>query len=159
MCYGLLHGNQWICVHGRGRIRECTLCLTDLYNSSMKEEYDEMCPIQEKDILIRDHALWYNNEISLAKKQKRKKEGKWRKLRTEVARREYMETRDRLNRVVLRRKREYYRQKTLESRSNISKLYKILDNLTGNKKLNKLPEGFNDAALANMFLDYFDQKI
>ncbi len=72
----------------------------------MKKEYDEMCPIQEKDIVIRGHAPWYKNEISLAKKEKRKKESKWRKLRTEVARREYMEMRNRLNRVVLRRKRE-----------------------------------------------------
>ncbi len=38
-------------------------------------------------------------------------------------------------------------------------MYKILENLTENKKLDMLPEGFNDAALANMFLDYFDQKI
>ncbi len=103
-----------MCFHGRGKIGECTLCLTDLYNSSMKKENDEMCPIQEKDIVIRDHAPWYNNKISLAKKEKRKKERKWRKLRTEVARREYMEMRNRLNKVVLRRKHEYYRQKTLQ---------------------------------------------
>ena len=41
---------------------------------------------------------------------------------------------------------------------NISKLYKILDNLTGNRKTNKLPDSFNDEVLGNMFLD-FDRKI
>ncbi len=40
----------------------------------MKTEYDEMCPIHEKDIVIRDHASWYNTEIIIAMKEKRKKE-------------------------------------------------------------------------------------
>ncbi|XP_045124373.1 lymphocyte antigen 75-like [Portunus trituberculatus] len=34
------------------------------------------------------------------------------------------------------------------------KCYKV-----SNRRINKLPEGFNDTVLANMFLDFFDQKI
>ena len=150
---------EYTCVHGSEKIGKCVLCLTDLYNSSMKKEYDEICPIHEKDIIIRDYAPWYNSEILMAKKEKRKKERRWRRLRTEATRREYMDMRNRLNKIVLKRKCEYYRQKTFESRLNISKLYKILDNLTGNRKTNRLPDGFNDEVLANMFLDFFDQKI
>ena len=83
----------------------------------MRKEYDEMCPVHEKDIVIRD-----NTEISITKKENKKKEKRWRKLRIDAAAREYMDMRNRLNKAILKRKCEYYRQKTLESRWNISNL-------------------------------------
>ena len=146
------------CSHN-DQIRKCATCLAKLYNDVMKKEYDEMCPVKEKNILVRDNAPWYNNEIHLAKKEKRKKERQWRQLRTDIAKREYMDKRNKFNKLILKRKREYYRQKTLESKTNIGKLYKILDGLTGNKKTNVLPEGYDDTVLANNFAQFFERKI
>ena len=59
---------------------------------------------------------------------------------------------------MIKRKREYYRNKVLETGCNINKLYTVLDSLTGNKKVKRLPDGFTDAELANMFLDFFEKK-
>ena len=146
------------CSHN-DQMNKCAACLAKLYNDEMRKEYEEMCPVKEKNIIVRDNAPWYNSEIHLAKKEKRQKEKKWRQLRTDIARREYMDKRNKFNKLILKRKRDYYRQKTVESKTNIGKLYKILDGLTGNKKANVLPEGYDDTVLANMFATFFQQKI
>ena len=39
------------------------------------------------------------------------------------------------------------RKRVVDGGSDINKLHTILDNLTGNKKKNKLPEGFTDIEL------------
>ncbi len=41
----------------------------------MKEEYDEMCPICEKDIVVRDPAHWYNNEVLMEKRERHEGDG------------------------------------------------------------------------------------
>lgn len=58
----------------------------------------------------------------------------------------------------MKQKRKCYQNKVVEAGSNIIKLYKVFDSLTGNKKVNKLPDGFSDDVVASMFLDFFDKK-
>ena len=41
----------------------------------------------------------------------------------------------------------------------MNKLYKLLNNLTGNTKMKHLPDGSNDQDLANSFCDFFKNKI
>ena len=43
--------------------------------------------------------------------------------------------------------------KIIEAGNDMNKLYVILDNLTGYKRKNKLPEGFNNKELAEKFLN------
>ena len=63
-----------------------------------------------------------------------------------------------LNQLIARRKREYYRSKVKEAKSNINKLYRVLDGLTGYKRSNVLPDGYSDLELANMFVEYYQEK-
>lgn len=55
----------------------------------------------------------------------------------------------------MQRKREYYRNKAMEAWSDINKLFSVLDNLTGNRKIKKLPDGIPDITLANDLSDFF----
>ena len=151
-------GKYLTCEHGL-EVMKCAACLPLLYNNTVKDSYNETCPIIEKEIIVKDHAPWFNGEILRAKREKRQKERQWRRLRTDAARREFQNKRNEENRLVMLRKRDYFMQKTVEAGSNINKLYLILDSLTGNKKTNKLPEGFTDEELANKFLEFFDIKI
>lgn len=111
---------------------DCVNCLVKLYNI-MREEYNHLCPLIEKEIVFRDNAPWFNTEILRAKKEKKKRERLWRRLKTNEARRAYEEARNRENMLVIRRKREYYQNKVAEAGSNINKLHKILHGLTANK--------------------------
>ena len=81
-------------------------------------------------------------------KMRRKKERLWRRHKTDEARNAFKDARNHENRLIIKRKCEYYRRKTAEAGKDINKLYKILDNLTDNKKKNKLPEGFSDIELS-----------
>ena len=68
-----------------------------------------------------------------------------------IGQRNYKDVRNKEKRLTEKRKREYFKNKINEAGSDINKLYIVLDNLTGNKKKNKLPEGIPDIVLANIF--------
>ena len=95
----------------------------------------------------------------MQKKQKKRKERQWRRCKTEVSRLEYTRARNAMKTIINMRKREYYQNRTVQAAGNVNKLYKILDNITGRKKCNRLPEGFSDDKLANDFIRFFDAKI
>lgn len=135
------------CEHDMTEVENCVQCISTLYNHISKEEYEVMCPEIEKDILVKDHAPWFNSEISRAKMKKRKKEQIWRRLRTDNARRDYQNARNEEKRLIAQRKRHYYSSKVKEAGTDINKLYLILNNLTGNKKKPRLPEGYSDEVL------------
>ncbi|KAK3890078.1 hypothetical protein Pcinc_005948 [Petrolisthes cinctipes] len=128
-------------------------------SSVAKDRYEEMCPIIEKEIVIIDSSPWYNEAVDRAKKLKKRKERQWRRHKTDLSRLEYTRARNNENKVITARKREYYQNRTVQSAGNVNKLYKILDNITGRKKCNRLPEGFSDDKLANDFIRFFDAKI
>ena len=148
-----------VCVHGGLAMDECLGCFCNLYNSVTREEYNEICPVIEKEIRVIDRSPWYNVDVANAKREKKRKERVWRRLRTEAARRDYQEARNRENMVIRNRKRDYYRQKVAEAGTDMSKLYDIVDNLTANKKKKRLPKGFSDEELAQNFLEFFTTKI
>ena len=148
-----------LCVHGHDRKDRCVTCFSELFNNIIYEEYNEMCPMIEKDIIIKDSAPWFNSEVNQAKREKKRKERLWRKHRTDETRAAYTQAKNKEKRLIIATKREYYSRKTLEAGKDINKFYRTLNDLTGYKKKNKLPEGFLDRELANKFIDFFDDKI
>ena len=75
------------------------LCFTGLYNDIAREKYDEMCPILEKEIVVVDNAPWFNATTLRAKKDKKKKEILWRRHRTEEARKNNKDARNKEQRL------------------------------------------------------------
>ena len=146
------------CEHGRENI-SCQDCYISLFRSIAESIYDNECPITETEIVVKDNAPWYDRELAWAKREKRRKERKWRNVRNEESRNEYRVAKNSLNSLIRIKKREYYRRKIEEHGQDITKLYAIIDNLTGNKKKALLPEGFSDEELATMFSDFFENKI
>ena len=124
------------CVHGMGNIRACQSCFTTLFKEVAKREYEAECPLIRKEIIVKENAPWYNYEIASAKRAKRSKERRWRRIRTDEAKKEYCDAKNALNTLIRRRKREYYRQKIEEIGSDVGRLYNIINNITGNKKKN-----------------------
>ena len=110
------------------------------------------------EVVVVDHAPWYNYETYRTKRVKKRCERLWKRHRTRESRRDYQIARNNERQVIRKRKCEYYGKKTNDALNNIHKLYKILHNLTGNIKKNKLPEGFSDDLLAIMFLQFSDTK-
>lgn len=147
------------CIHLASSQEECHECLYGLYNATARVEYEKIFPLAMKEIVAKDESPWFNGEILRAKKEKKKKEIIWRARRTAEARADYNRARNYEKMLIIRRKREYYREKTSLAGTNIKKLYRVLDNLTGNKRKNSLPEGYTDRELADEFLNFFDGNI
>lgn len=150
------------CCHGREFLYEkfnCVDCMCELYNCITREEYDKMCPVIEKSKVIKDHAPWFNSDIIRAKRTKKKYEKLWRKLRTDASRNDYKKARNEERKVIIKRKRQYYSSKVEEAKSDIRKLYSVLNGLTGSRTKPKLPEGYSNDVLANKFLGFFEDKI
>ena len=146
------------CEHGLEH-KKCLKCYLSLFKDISQHLYDDECPLIEKEIVVKDNAPWYDYEVLVAKREKRRKERQWRNMNNEVSKGEYCAEKNALNRLIRRKKREYYRRKIEELGLDINKLYAIIDNLTGNRKKIVLPEGFSDEELADMFSDFFENKI
>ena len=148
-----------ICEHGFVSKRNCLRCYISLFRSTGGRLYDNECPLIAKEIIVKDNAPWYDCEVLMAKREKRRRERKWRSVKNEASKNEYNVAKNALNSLIRRKKREYYRRKIEELGLDINKLYAIIDNLTGNRKKILLPEGFSDEELADMFSDFFENKI
>ena len=146
------------CEHGLENKKSCLRCYISLFNSAARRVYENECPLITKEIIVKDNAPWYDYEVSVAKREKRKRERQWRSMRDENSKNEYRAAKNALNSLIRRKKRDYYRRKIEEFGLNINKLYAIIDNLTGGKKKALLPEGFSDVELASMFSDFFENK-
>ena len=64
-----------------------------------------------------------------------------------------------VNKLVRKRKCLYYKEKITEAGTDSRRLYSIVNNLTGNSSIKKLPNGLSDMDLANSFMTYFDEKM
>lgn len=159
ICDGISSQRIALCPHGFDRKDKCATCFAILFNEVAKSQYDDMCPILEKEIVVVDSAPWYNGVIDRVKKEKKRKERQWRRKRTDSSRREYIHARNYEKKIIIARKREYYQNLTTKAANNTNKLYRVLDSLTGKRRGKVLPDGYSDTELANKFVGFFDGKI
>ena len=149
------------CEHGENSLlkSDCVECFMEVYNRVIKTEYNSICPLVEKTIKIVDKSPWFNSEILSLKRERRRMEHRWLRLKTEEARNEYVIARNRYNNSIKKRKRQYYHMKIKEAGTDMNKLYGVLDNLTGRAVEKKLPDGYANQELAEKFLRFFKEKI
>ncbi|XP_068234124.1 uncharacterized protein [Palaemon carinicauda] len=140
-------------------VGECVVCLVALYFSVFSKEYDKMCPVVEKDIVIKDSSPWFNAAIREARKKRRLAESRWHKHKTNRNRMLYVEARNEVNRLLRNVKKTYYNEKVTEVRSNIKRLYSVFDELLGKIKRHVLPDGRSELELANEFAEFFESKV
>ena len=56
---------------------DCVHCLTLIYNTMFKEEYENMCPSITKNIIVKEKCPWFNGDVVSARKRRRAAEKKW----------------------------------------------------------------------------------
>ena len=140
-------------------VGECVVCLVALYFSVFSREYDKMCPMVEKDIVIKVSSPWFNVAIREARKKRRLAETRWKKHKTQRNRMLFVEARNEVNRLLRKVKKTYYNEKVVAVGSNIKRLYSVFDELLGKVKRHILPEGRSDLELANEFAEFFESKV
>ena len=143
-------------------LQSCVNCFTRSSKTIMANNYDNICPEETKEIIVRENAKWYNSELREAKKNKRKMEDKWKRSKKSM-KSEYWNlfkvARNKYNNLIEKTKREYF-SKLFGKKENQKKCHENLNNLLGMKKEKILPTiTGNYVDMANNFANHFEEKI
>ena len=133
--------------------------LVSLYNDTLQKLLDEHAPVQTKKVPIRQQASWYNEEIALAKKDRRKAERKWRSTKLQIHLDIYKNECHRVKRLCRKAKQDYYQSKVSDCGSDQKKLFRITEELMHAAKEAVLPSHSDPQDLADQFANFFDEKI
>ena len=124
-----------------------------------KEEYENMCPLITKNIIVKEKCPWFNGDVVSARKRRGAAEKKWKRRKTSENWASYKSERNNVNYLIKRTKIDYYKRKIHEAGTDVAKLYFFLNTLIGGKHKKLLPESVSDARLANNFSAFFENKI
>ena len=133
--------------------------LVSNYNNFFLTLRDRYCPLIDKSIVVREDGPWYNREIAAARRRRRQSERKWRRLKTESSRLEYIQARGAVSEQVLQNKIDFFKNKLDACGGDQKKIYNLLDTLLGHRSVSVLPDSTSNTELANRFSNYFTTKI
>lgn len=131
----------------------------DSYNSVLTSVRDQFCPLRTKEIIVRDDASWYDHRVASMRRQRRKAERDWRRLRTDEARATYTSARGAVVRQIDSCKIEYFHQRLADCRGDPRRTYLLLNSLLGRKQNLVMPSSLSSTELASRFSSYFKAKI
>jgi exonuclease III len=133
--------------------------LVEAYNFGLKTLLDKHAPLQKRIVTLRPNALWYTEELREAKHKRRKAERLWRRTKLTIHHQLYKDKCSEVGKLLVKSKSTYYSNKISECGRNQKQLFKITQNLMGQKGEVILPSSFSDEDLANKFSDFFISKI
>ena len=133
--------------------------LTRLYDSELSHALNNVAPLRSRTIVIRPESKWYNNEIRVAKQQRRRSENKWRKSGLAIHREIYMSERQKVNDMIKDAKATYFREMISTHQKNTKQLFGVINDLLGKTRDNPLPPGPKKEDVAEMFGQFFVEKI
>jgi len=133
--------------------------LAHRYNQVLRELLDKHAPLKERCIIVRHVAPWYNDCIKVEKQKRRKLEKKWRSTWLVIDREIYKEQCRRVSKLITEAKRDYLSDKINDNINDQKALFKITNAMLHKNTANKLPSHTSSEDLANMFADYFIDKI
>ena len=132
--------------------------LVENYDDIIRTVIDKHAPVQTKSITLRPRTPWFNNDLLLAKKSKRRLERKWLSSKLVVDYQIYRNHCKNYNHLLNTAKADYHR--SLISESDDKKLFRIVNEMSGNNKSQTcLPDHSSKADLANNFAEFFVSKV
>ena len=133
--------------------------LVDQYNGSLSSILDNHAPIITKKVHIRPNTPWFNEDISMAKRMRRKAERQWLSTKLTVHLELFRQAHRHVTKLCKMAKAVYYQAEIIDNASNPKALFKITDALMHKKAEAKLPCHTDSEILANEFVTFFSEKI
>ena len=138
------------------------LCPTvDQLNSTLNAVLDRHAPVVRKKVKSSRSAPWYESvrdELSEAKKDRRKAEKKWLKSGLEVYKQIFAAAKKRVTKIVQTAKTRYFSDKISSSETS-KQLFDVCNQLRGKTNANSLPSTHPPYQLPDVFCNYFTQKV
>ena len=133
--------------------------IVSTYNNDLRQLVDKYAPVKEKMVTIRPNAPWYNKDINVAKRLRRKFEHKWLKSGLDSDKLDYKKQCKIVSEMVLDSKKVYYKDKIDSAHGNSKELFKIINNVFHKCTDPILPVHNSLDELVNTFADFYVSKI
>ena len=130
-----------------------------LFDNTLRSLLDRHAPVKQRNITIRPCVPWMNDEIILAKRQRRKAERKWRASKAHIDLLSYRTMRNRVTFLSNKARSDYYTNFIIENSTDQRRLFRASKSLLNLSKGSCLPLSTNDYQMANDFGKFFAQKI
>ena len=133
--------------------------LVEAYNRDMSSLLDKHAPLVTKDVLVKKHFPWFNEDIAFEKKLKRKAEKNWLRSPSTVNLQILKDSKQRYLKSCKKAKITYYQSQLEQGQGDQKKMYKVANELLYRKKDKSLPNADSEEDLANSFISFFADKI
>ena len=120
---------------------------------------EKHAPLQTKHISVRPRVPWYNAEILVAKRNRRKAERRWRATKSIEDLKHYKMSRNVTTNLMNKARTEYYTNLIQESGDDQAKIFKTMKQLFTESKDLQLPPQSDIDQLVNEFGNYYVEKI
>ena len=133
--------------------------LVKCYNSTLKDILDKHAPLISRSIKERPRVPWFNEEIKMAKRERRKAEKKWRrtKLYTDLA--AFKIKRNATTALMNKARRKFYTNFIEENSKDQKKLFAASNPLLNRGSADCVPPTIDKAQFAEDIRKFFIQKI
>ena len=132
---------------------------TNSYNEVLSSVRDQFCPLVAKEISIKDDGLWYDNRMVSLRRQRRKAEREWRRLRTDSLRAIYVAARRAVVKQIFLCKVEYNQHQLALTAGDHRCTFQFLNDLLGKVQCPTMPSSSSEVELAARFSAFFSAKI
>ena len=132
--------------------------LAALFDNTLRSQLDRHAPVKHENTTSRPCVPWMNDEIKLAKRQRRKAERKWRASKAHIDLLSYRTMRNRVTFLTNKARVDYYKNFITENSTDQRRLFRASKSLLNLSKGSSLPLSTNDYQLANDFGKLFAQK-
>ena len=133
--------------------------MVESFNNRLQSTLDSHAPEIKKIITTRPKNPWFTPELKLQNQAVRCREKAWRKYKEQHHWQALQTECNKYKSLLKSIKRKTLIEKVDECRHDTKGLYSLVAILTGTKSENPLPPNHSDDELANMFADYFMEKI
>ena len=131
--------------------------LVEQYNATLKSIVDVHAPVKTRWLTIRPHAPWNNDELRAEKREKRRKERRWRCTRLEVDKQIFQDHCSKYQDLVKRCKTNYHKDHISSCDNHM--LFAEVDKLANGRSGSTLPAFSSAHELATSFRDFFTEKV
>ena len=130
------------------------------YNSELNTLLDTHAQAKIRHVKNRKDSPWYNREISIEKRKRRRLERKWRSNgKRQIDWELYCTQRTIVNSLVQRAKRSYFSGLIDDCGQDTKQLFNIANRLLNRKQPSSLPSHEDSNSMAQVFIQFFQSKV
>ena len=132
----------------------------NLYNKEIEDIVNKVYPKQVKIFRHDRSKRWFNDSLSQLKKEKRRAERAFRKSnKSEICRLDYIKIKNNYTTELKKARASFYSAQIQKCKNDPKSLYKILNELTGNKKARITPTNEPEIITAEQMSDFYVEKV